>query len=185
LKSYLTGIHGQDFKKGVKDAPICTDCHGEHTIFAPDEPSSSVNPIHIAKTCSTCHENTRIERTFGLPASRLATFLDSYHGIANTYGDTTVANCATCHGAHDILPSSDPRSSISKRNLPTTCGRCHPGAGVNFAKGSIHVLPSREKDREVYWVRMFYKLFIGGLVCAFLGYIFLDMLSRRRKRAEA
>ncbi len=183
-KEYQAGIHGQAFARGAKEAPVCTDCHGEHTIRAPAEATSSVNPIHIAKTCSHCHENVKIERKFGLPAHRLSTYMDSYHGVANKYGDITVANCATCHGAHEILPSSDPHSPINKRNLPKTCGRCHPGAGKNFAKGSVHLLPSPKKDQGVYWVRRFYQVFIFGLVAAFVGYIFLDLLSRRRKRAE-
>jgi len=182
LKSYLTGIHGQAFKKGVKEAPVCTDCHGEHNIRAPSEPGSTVGPQYIVKTCAHCHGNVSFEQRFRLAPSRVSTYLSSYHGIALAYGDITAANCASCHRAHDILPSSDPRSSVNKKNLPATCGRCHPGAGPNFAKGTIHLLPSPTKDRGVYWMRRLYQVFVIGMIAAFAGYIALDLLSRRRKK---
>jgi hypothetical protein len=180
-KVYHESIHGQALAKGIKDAPACTDCHGEHTIQRPTEPTSSVYPTHVVATCSKCHENVRIERKYGLPAHRLSTYIQSYHGVANKYGDTTVANCATCHTAHDIRPSSDPKSAINKANIPHTCGKCHPNAGANFAKGSIHVLPTRHKDVGVFWVRKFYTAFIVLLIGSFCGYIMLDLISRWRR----
>lgn len=181
-KRYGESIHGVALAEGIEDAPACTDCHGEHTIMRPAEPESSVYPTHVVATCSKCHEDVRIEKKFGLPAHRLSTYIDSYHGVANKYGDTSVANCATCHGAHDIRPSSDPKSAIHKKNLPKTCGKCHPNASANFAKGSIHVLPSKEHDRGVYWVRVFYTGFIALLMASFCGYIALDLFARWRGR---
>ena len=40
-------------------------------------------------------------------------YQDSFHGLAARGGSPAVANCASCHGFHDILPSSDPRSMVS------------------------------------------------------------------------
>ncbi|MHB1458181.1 MAG: cytochrome c3 family protein, partial [Armatimonadota bacterium] len=136
---YSESIHGTAVAKGNKDAPVCTDCHGEHGIEPKSAISSSVYPEHVVATCSKCHEDTRIQRKYGLPAGRLASYMSSYHGIANKFGDITVANCATCHTAHHVLPSSDLKSSINKKNIPATCGKCHPGAGLNFAKGTVHL----------------------------------------------
>jgi len=179
---YRQSIHGKALAEGIKDAPACTDCHGEHTIQGSSDPTSSIYPTHVVATCSKCHEDVKIERRYGLAANRLNTYIDSYHGVANKYGDIKVANCATCHGAHDIRPSSDPKSAINKKNLPKTCGKCHPGASKNFAKGSIHVLPSAKKDVGVYWVRIFYTAFIALLMASFCGYIVLDLFSRWRGR---
>ena len=36
---------------------ICTDCHGIHDIFKPDDPNSSVNPQNLLVTCQKCHPN--------------------------------------------------------------------------------------------------------------------------------
>lgn len=178
LKRYMASIHGRAAAKGVQSAPVCTDCHGEHLIMARSEAESPVYPTHVVATCSKCHENAKIQRRFGLPANRLSSYISSYHGVANKYGDITVANCSTCHGAHDILPSKDPRSAVNKKNLPKTCGKCHPGASKNFGNGSIHVVPTPKHDIIVFWVRAFYMLFVVGLIGSFCGYIVLDLRAR-------
>jgi len=49
-----------------------------------------------------------------------------------------VANCASCHGAHRILPSSDPTSTIYPANLKHTCGGCHPQITAEIAQTAIH-----------------------------------------------
>lgn len=178
LEEYEQSIHGRAVARGVRNAPVCNDCHGEHLISKPSSPDSPVYPTHVAQTCSKCHEDVGIQRRFGLPANRLSSYIGSYHGVANKYGDVTVANCATCHGPHNVLPSSDPRSAVNKKNLPRTCSKCHPGAGKNFAAGSIHVIPTPKQDAVVFWVRAFYLLFVVGLIGSFTGYILLDMCAR-------
>jgi formate dehydrogenase gamma subunit len=76
---------------------------------------------------------------FKLPPDRVKTFFESYHGLAAQYGSTLAANCASCHGYHRVLPSSDPRSTTHKDHLVQTCGKCHPGANANFAQSKVHV----------------------------------------------
>ena len=56
-------------------------------------------------------------------------------------GDVTVANCASCHGAHRILPHADATSSINSANLQETCGTCHPGISSEMAAIPIHAAP--------------------------------------------
>ena len=179
---YMESFHGKELSKGNMDVPVCTDCHGEHTVFSPKDPQSKVYSANIPGTCIHCHDDERLSMRYGLPSRRLATYGESFHGTALRLGDMTVANCASCHGAHDILPSSDPRSSIHPDRLHLTCGKCHPGAGVNFAKGKIHVDASSESNVGVYVTRRFYKLLITGLVSAFVGLILLDLLAKKKKR---
>ena len=40
-------------------------------------------------------------------------------------GLVVTAVCTSCHTAHFVLPHTDPRSSISKRNIAKTCEQCH------------------------------------------------------------
>lgn len=169
--TYAASIHGQAVLHGNADAPTCVDCHGEHDIRGAKDPESSVYPAHITKTtCVRCHESERLARRYGLSAGRLSTYLDSYHGLANLGGSATVANCASCHGIHNIRPSSDPLSTVNKANLPETCGKCHPGAGENFALGTIHVAEGVDNGEHwlVHLVRRFYlwliALVIGGML---------------------
>lgn len=165
-------VHGQAIQRGRWQAPVCTDCHGIHSIKSHIDPTSSVAAQALARTtCATCHEGVRLSQEFGVPGRRTTTYLDSYHGLASRLGSKVAANCASCHGVHNILPSSDPRSTIAKANLVNTCGRCHPGASENFVRGQVHVdVPISEDIGSVlsYWIRTFYiwliVILIGGMV---------------------
>jgi len=138
---FWIGIHGQLVARGETDSPVCTTCHGEHGIISPSDPLSPVSKVRLAEaTCSPCHESITLTEKYGLRKGRLASFIDSYHGLKTKAGDTYVANCASCHGAHKILPSSDPGSSIHADNLRATCGECHPGISPTLASAPIHGL---------------------------------------------
>jgi formate dehydrogenase gamma subunit len=137
---FIQSVHGQAVARGVSRSPVCTDCHGIHGIRSPvEQASGSASTAVATETCAGCHEGVTLTREFGVAAERVTSYRDSYHGLASQMGSTLVANCASCHGVHNILPSSDPKSMISAHNLPQTCGQCHVGAGVNFVKGKIHL----------------------------------------------
>ena len=139
---YWEGIHGSLTLRGETDSPVCTNCHGEHGILPPDDPRSPVSPTRVAEaTCSPCHESARLNEKYGIPTGRLKTWVDSYHGLKSKAGDLTVANCASCHGAHRILPHTDSTSSIYPANLQTTCGGCHPRISATLARTPIHGTP--------------------------------------------
>jgi cytochrome b subunit of formate dehydrogenase len=159
-EQYRASVHGQALARDVTQAPLCTDCHGAHKILKHTNAASPVNGAHIRDTCGSCHGNVRLTRKFGLPSDRLVSFDSSYHGLAAKAGSQTVANCASCHGVHDILPSSDPKSTINSRNLAKTCGQCHPGAGTRFAIGQVHLTEGKGEPAALRWVREFYWLVI-------------------------
>ena len=99
-------------------------------------PHSLVAPQNVSvQVCATCHNSVRLSEKYGMPSQQFNSFQDSYHGLASRAGSVEVANCASCHGVHNIKPSSDPASTVNKANLAATCGRCHPGAGKNFGQG--------------------------------------------------
>jgi formate dehydrogenase gamma subunit len=153
---YKRSVHYKAVAKGITQAPVCTDCHGEHAILPPGNTASPVNARNIRDTCGSCHGDVRLAREFGFPGDRLVSFDASYHGMAAKAGSQTVANCASCHGVHKILPSWDPASMVSARNLAATCGRCHPGAGTRFAIGRVHLTEARTETAAVGWVRRLY-----------------------------
>ena len=181
---YVNSIHGSQWAKGNKDVPVCTDCHGEHNINAPDTAVSQVNPSNIGNTCSKCHSKKPLANKYNMPVDRLTSFKSSYHGTALQLNSMTVANCASCHGSHDILPSSDPRSSINPDNLPRTCGHCHPQALKNKNIGKVHVSPSPTESRLLFIVRTAYMFIIGGSVAGFLFFIATDLFGAWRRRRK-
>ncbi len=186
VEQYRASVHGQALARGITQAPLCTDCHGEHKIFKPDNQASSVNAAHIRDTCGSCHGDVRLNRRFGLPPDRLVSFDSSFHGLAAKSGSQTVANCASCHGVHNILPSSDAKSMINARNLPKTCGQCHAGAGTRFAISQVHVAEGRSEPVALRLVREFYQFVIPvtiGLMILHNGGDWLRKLIRLRFQA--
>ncbi|HYW73604.1 MAG TPA: cytochrome b/b6 domain-containing protein, partial [Pyrinomonadaceae bacterium] len=138
-REFMQSIHGQALARGVSRTPVCTDCHGIHNILQPFVGTKeTISPTVGTESCAKCHEGVTLTQEFGVASGRVSSYKDSYHGLASQLGSKVVANCASCHGVHNILPSTDPRSMISGANLQQTCGQCHVGASENFTKGKIH-----------------------------------------------
>ena len=184
---YKDSVHGTALARGVPDAPNCADCHGEHDVRAiknPNFPAASV----AASSCPTCHAAEKLAARYGVPIDKVRGYQQSFHGLSARLGDKTVANCASCHGDHAIYPSSDPRSTVNPKNLPVTCGKCHPGATANFARGNIHVGPGGTGGRVKYWVEQFYiwmiVVVIGGMLVhnGFDYFRKMQALYRKRKK---
>ena len=137
---YNQSVHGEAVARGVSRSPVCTDCHGIHNIKPHIDPVTSTTLELLATgSCSRCHEGVALSQEFGVPGGRVSSYQDSYHGLASKLGSKVVANCASCHGVHNILPSANPRSMVNHANLISTCGQCHPGVSENFIAGNIHL----------------------------------------------
>ena len=181
-EQFMQSIHGQAIARGNSLAPVCTDCHGIHSIKSHLDPNSSVNAANLAQvTCAPCHEGVRLSQELGVEGSRASTYLASYHGLASKRGSQIVANCASCHGVHNILPSSDTRSTINRANLIKTCGQCHPGVSEKFTLGKVHVDAPLSADigsKAVRFIRGFYLLMIFGVIG---GMVLHNLIIWRRK----
>jgi formate dehydrogenase gamma subunit len=180
-KEYLGSIHGTALVQGVTKSPVCIECHGEHSIRGAQDPGSRVSVAAVSRTCASCHEAEGITEKYGLQGGRLASYADSFHGLAVRGGSKVAANCASCHGVHDIRPSSDPKSAVHSDNLPATCGKCHPGAGENFAKGTVHVDLTTQQEPILYYARYFYLLIIAGTIGGMAAHNGLDFLKKMRR----
>lgn len=181
FEDWKASAHGQAFLDGDLDAPVCTNCHGEHGIRSRIDPLSNVNPLNVSEvTCTPCHGSQTIYSNEGFQTGQTSTYEDSFHGLAARFGDPTVANCASCHGSHLILSSQDPVSSIHPDNLPDTCGACHPGAGVNFTLGSIHSPTESEGGQWLVMVRYIYIILITMTLAIMIGHNLLDYLKKLR-----
>lgn len=164
LTEFKTSIHGKDFERGLREAPVCTDCHSAHSIDSPSRPSSTVSSAHIPDTCGRCHGDLKLMQRFGLNTNQVVTFKDSFHGLALRSGQQSVADCASCHGYHTILPSTDKRSSIHPSNIAKTCGSCHPGAGTKFSLGRVHEVSAKDRPELIRYAQIFYLLLIPGTI---------------------
>jgi cytochrome b subunit of formate dehydrogenase len=108
----------------IKRRPSCTDCHQGHHLLHAEQPEFR---LQVASGCGNCHAEL---------SSRYAL---SMHGELTQQGYSAAANCADCHGSHDILPINDPNSRVAhgEKRL-ATCQKCHAHAVANFTKFDPH-----------------------------------------------
>jgi formate dehydrogenase gamma subunit len=186
-KDVQASVHGRASAQGERESATCIDCHNEHQI----EKLTGASSEKISEgVCSKCHASERINAKFNMPGDRVKTFLGSYHGMAVQGGSASAANCASCHGYHRILPSSDPDSSVNRKHLVETCGKCHPGATEYFALSPIHVDDNAAgTDRGAvltHWVRRIYLAMIFVVVGALAAHNLIawlrSALAARRRR---
>jgi len=179
-KEYEKGIHGEFVSRGEVDAPTCTHCHGEHGILGTEDPRSPVSAMRVAEaTCSPCHDSAKLNEKYDLPTGRLQSYVDSYHGLKSRAGDKTVATCASCHGAHMIIESTNPESTVYSDNLVHTCGNCHTGMSAEKAsKTQIHGPMAGNKSGWPYYVKIIYQLLILGVIGGMAAYCLIDWIRQ-------
>ena len=180
-QEFVQSIHGQALARGNWAAPVCTDCHGIHSIKAPSDPKSAVASGNVGNTCAACHASVKLSAEFGVPGGRVSSYLSSYHGMASRVGSSTVANCASCHGVHNILPSSDPRSTINHANLAKTCGQCHPGANEKFISFKVHSDGVTKADVGSKVIAYISKFYIWMIIAVIGGMVLHNLIVFRKK----
>ena len=128
-RDYRASAHGQAAARGDATAPRCFDCHGQpHRIVAVRDPRSPVASMNVPATCGRCHhEGTPVSVQHKLAEERiLENYSESIHGEGlYKKGLTVTAVCSSCHSGHLVLPVDDPRASINRANIASTCTRCH------------------------------------------------------------
>lgn len=159
--------------------PSCLTCHGggnPHAIM----PVRGLAPKARMAPCLTCHDDARRMAAAGRDTEAVASYRRSFHSKAVTFGSTTAAVCQDCHTAHRILPASDPRSSVSPRALPTTCGQtCHPGAQANFAvSGANHLDLRIRKEPLLVAEEWMFRLLTSGTMAMLAVGIVLDLQKK-------
>jgi len=127
----------------------CTECHGGEPRY--DVPHAEIGAARfdhgssfrgkperkdVPERCGGCHSDVERMNPYGLRTDQLARYRTSGHGRTLARGDTRVAVCTDCHGAHDIVPSSQPSSRTNPRNIPDTCAKCHADRAL---MGAFHL----------------------------------------------
>ncbi len=163
--------HGRMAQGGNSAAPTCIDCHTAHRVM---DHTATAFQTSVINECGNCHVDF------------IKTYRDTYHGQVTQLGYARIATCASCHGAHEVLPASDPRSTISPENIVTTCRNCHPKANANFAQFRPHGNPHDPVgDPMLYWGRIFMQLLLAGVFGFFgLHTLLWAIRSGQEKRAQ-
>jgi len=118
----------------------CAGCHGGDPTS--EDASAAMNPARgfvgkfshgaIPEMCGSCHSDPTFMLRYApnIPTDQLAQYRTSKHGLALAKGDTSVAVCSSCHGAHGVLQANDARSPVYPTRIVETCGRCHGDAAL-------------------------------------------------------
>lgn len=123
LERYRVSPHARGVAEGLPFSPTCLGCHeGSGPSPSPEQAMSSER---VVTTCTGCHEDPRVLAASELPFAVVESYEASVHGVAFLHGATDVAVCASCHDPHQVLPPSDPRSSVSPGKVRETCATCH------------------------------------------------------------
>jgi predicted CXXCH cytochrome family protein len=109
-KSVSMFVNNSILINSVHKDVLCASCHPDALVD--DFPHPEVlKPV----SCSSgnCHDIPQQEFNKGI------------HGQALQLKALYAPDCKECHGTHNILPKTNPKSRTYKMNIPVLCGKCH------------------------------------------------------------
>ncbi|RPI38197.1 MAG: hypothetical protein EHM54_01035 [Nitrospiraceae bacterium] len=110
-KAVSESIHYKLISEGNLKAPVCTDCHGFHTVG----PKATYETLS-GMPCKKCHE-----ATFKL-------YSKSVHGVAKANGAHSAPLCSSCHFAHEV------KAADMAEKIKNSCLGCHKGVETAHEK---------------------------------------------------
>jgi len=131
------------YDQGMADKD-CLRCHEDKNIKATDDGRSLFvdemvhqNSIHAKISCSQCHSEVNTSKL--RPCVSIKNKVDcsdchtevgdeyatSTHGMLAADLDPNAPVCKECHGTHNVLGKTNPKSPTFSTNIPTLCAKCH------------------------------------------------------------
>jgi hypothetical protein len=144
----------------------CASCHGgdpridDIEAMATDDYVGVPSVKQIPELCASCHSDPDKMRKYNLRVDEYDLFRRSGHGRGlYERGDTKVATCVSCHGAHKVLSKEDINSPVHYTNVAGTCGTCHSNA--EYMKGYGLPTDQVEKYNKSYHAQILYGTIPG------------------------
>lgn len=150
----------------------CAGCHGGDNTSDDEEVAhagtfrGAPDREDIPAFCGRCHSDLGFMRSYSPSAStdQVSNYYTSVHGERLREGDQNVAECASCHTAHAILPASDARSSVHPLNVPALCNGCH-GDSEYMAEYGIRTTQYRDYATSVHGTALLEREDLGAPAC--------------------
>ncbi len=166
------GLSCQDCHGGNPDPKLADDPDAAMSKQAPTPFRGAPSRAEIPDFCGRCHSDPVFMKRYH-PDPRVdqeREYWTSRHGAALRQGDTKVATCVDCHGAHGILAPGDNASPVYPTHVAETCAKCHADpkhmAGYELDDGSP--LPTDQYEswrRSVHAAAMFDKGDLSAPTC--------------------
>ena len=144
-EEYKQSIHSRLVNDTEKELPVCKDCHLSHTIKRVDMAAFRQG---ILDQCGKCHMDVA------------KTYFDTFHGKVSKLGSPKTAKCSDCHGAHNILPPSNPNSTLSRVNVVETCKQCHPNSNRKFVGYLTHATHHNKNKYPYLYYTFWFMTFL-------------------------
>ncbi len=128
----------QDYDVHLQPGLSCAGCHGGDPTS--NDPEIAMSPkkgfvgVPDRKStpafCGNCHSHIDFMRKYQprIATDQFQQYYTSVHGQKLKKGDMKVAECVSCHSAHEITSATDGRSTVYAINVPATCNKCHGDA---------------------------------------------------------
>lgn len=173
------------------DHPTCVTCHAgsgdAHAIefVESEDPALVWTRAEQTRNCAECHSNAERMDRYGVARDAATSYEGSFHGKALLrFGMEDAAGCADCHEGHNVQAPSDPKAPTHAENVADTCGKCHPGAPINFAmSGANHLRLTVDRTPILLAEHLFFRWLTGGVLVALLSGIALDLRRKVFSRA--
>jgi hypothetical protein len=179
-----------DFEKTLRR---CLNCHQEKGVTQAYKHmthrlrnKTSRSPQEIVKLCSQCHQDKELMKKFDISKKSLnavETYNRTIHGKSIALGSDETADCISCHASntlHDIFKKENPKATIYKDNLMTTCKQCHAQTNSWFIQIAVHPSLEREENPVVYFASIFFRLALYGSLFSMVGLMLLETYGRKR-----
>ena len=138
----------QAFKEDVHATAglTCAACHQGAPATYAALPRTAIAPL-----CGKCHSDPAYIKGFDpqVRVDQYTQYLTSAHGKRMSGGETRVATCSDCHGAHGIRRVRDARSSVAPLNVVQTCAKCHDDP-VRMAAFGSRATPVKDWSASVH-----------------------------------
>jgi predicted CXXCH cytochrome family protein len=147
-EEFNKSVHSSNVTKTDKKLPDCYNCHKSHTIERVDKNDFRQS---IVSQCGQCHKDVT------------ESYFETFHGKVTKLGSAKTAKCSDCHGAHNILPTENPKSTLSYQNIVKTCAKCHPNSNRKFVGYLTHATHhNKHKYPYLYYTYLFMTILLIG-----------------------
>jgi hypothetical protein len=129
---------GVDINVGVGIS--CAGCHGGDPTSDDEDVAMSKaagfigvpDAADIPEMCGKCHSDIEYMRQYRprISTDQVRQYYTSAHGKRLRECNEEVAQCASCHTAHAVLPATDGRSTVHPLRVPDMCNSCHGDASL-------------------------------------------------------
>lgn len=168
----------------------CKSCHTEGKFadsfytHVTSRLQKSRAPREMVGMCAKCHEDEEMRQRHELD-DVVNSYKETYHYKALRFGNEETPDCVDCHvvageSAHLVEGQETPTSAVAPHNVARTCrsSGCHENAADQIASYQTHVTYDKDKYPLQYYMLMFFKALMAGVLYFFLTLMFLELLRR-------